>query len=255
MKDRLSGFSLCFDLAAPLICYMIVNDLVLYFSQIFFGEMGDAQVLPASGIGAAMSCIFLCNWYLKKRQLYGSAEQRGRWTAKDVCLIVIMAAGACVFINNLLAVLELQDSGFERVKERLNTPSMTVQIICTVLVIPLAEELIFRGLAYTRLREEMPKRRAAIVSAVYFGIFHGNLVQGIYAVILGCLLAFVFECYGRLRASWLFHAAANFTAVLMTRLGVYQLLKENRVWMTAVTAVSAALCIAAAYMIREEKRK
>jgi len=50
---------------------------------------------------------------------------------------------------------------------------------------------------------------AVIISALMFGLYHGNLVQGIYAFIMGCLLALVYEWTGSFAAPVLFHMIAN----------------------------------------------
>lgn len=88
-----------------------------------------------------------------------------------------------------------------------------LQLIGVCLVIPAAEELVFRGIGYLSLRDEMGAAPAAVFSAAFFGLFHGNLVQGIYAAGLGLILAFVMEKYQSLTAVWLAHAAMNIGSV------------------------------------------
>ncbi len=55
---------------------------------------------------------------------------------------------------------------------------------------PIWEELLFRGFVLRSL-QPYGKRFAIFVSAVLFGIFHGNLLQLPYAVIMGLLLGYV----------------------------------------------------------------
>ncbi|MCI8831842.1 MAG: CPBP family intramembrane metalloprotease [Lachnospiraceae bacterium] len=99
------------------------------------------------------------------------------------------------------AVREIADSGF------------WLQLTGVCLIIPVAEELIFRGIGYLSLRDEMGVVPAAVFSSGFFGLFHGNLVQGIYAAGLGLILAFVMEKYQSLTAVWLTHAAMNIGSV------------------------------------------
>ena len=54
---------------------------------------------------------------------------------------------------------------------------------------PIAEELVFRGLVLRKL-QPYGKRFAIVLSALLFGIFHGNLVQIPYAFLVGLVLGY-----------------------------------------------------------------
>lgn len=66
-------------------------------------------------------------------------------------------------------------------------------VICIVLIGPLTEELFFRGILYRTLRKEMSFIVAAVISSLVFGIYHMNLVQGIYCSLVGFVLCYVYE--------------------------------------------------------------
>ena len=80
---------------------------------------------------------------------------------------------------------------------------------------PLSEELLFRGILFERLRVLLPFPWAALGSAAFFGLVHGNWAQGMYAALMGLVLAWLYEKKGRLREPVLFHSAANLTSLLM----------------------------------------
>lgn len=54
---------------------------------------------------------------------------------------------------------------------------------------PVAEELIFRGFVLRTLQKH-GKTFAIVTSALLFGIYHGNLVQGIFAFLVGLVLGY-----------------------------------------------------------------
>lgn len=83
------------------------------------------------------------------------------------------------------------------------------RILCYEIVAPISEELVFRQVIYKRLRGISPVWVAVMISALLFGFYHGNLVQGIYAFIMGCLLALVYEWTESFVAPVLFHMIAN----------------------------------------------
>ena len=82
---------------------------------------------------------------------------------------------------------------------------------------PIWEELLFRGYVLRSLRP-YGKRFAILGSAILFGLFHGNLLQTPYAVLMGLVLAYVTVEYSVIWAI-LLHMFNNLVlADLLTRL-------------------------------------
>lgn len=87
--------------------------------------------------------------------------------------------------------------------------SFLLEVLYLSLFVPLLEEIVFRGLIYTRLRRGMPVPAAQILSALIFGAAHMDLVQFCYATLTGLLMAVLFEKYQSVLPSLLFHIAFN----------------------------------------------
>jgi len=88
-------------------------------------------------------------------------------------------------------------------------------VILTVIIAPILEEVVFRGLMHTRFKRCMPVIVSMIISALIFGFMHMALIAVIYASLLGLLLAWVFEKYNSLLASILVHFGFNLCAILL----------------------------------------
>lgn len=91
--------------------------------------------------------------------------------------------------------------------------SVALQLITGGIVAPVVEEMIFRGLIYKRTKELTGIKIAAVISAVLFGVFHGNWVQAPYAIIIGLVAVFVYEKYKSIIAPILLHMSANMASV------------------------------------------
>lgn len=92
-------------------------------------------------------------------------------------------------------------------------------VFSTLILPPLVEEMIFRGLIQKYLEcAGMHWILANVVQAVLFGVFHQNLVQGIYAALLGFALGFVAHRYNTLAASMLMHMFYNLMGTLIVDL-------------------------------------
>lgn len=107
-------------------------------------------------------------------------------------------------------------TGFNEVADSLYGGTIIFEFIAMVIIAPLLEEILFRGIIFARLREYMSYKMAIVISALIFGIIHGNVVQGVYAFIIGICLAYIYEQYNNLLAAVIFHMSANLMSVIMT---------------------------------------
>ncbi len=92
-------------------------------------------------------------------------------------------------------------------------------LLAVCVVAPIAEETIFRGLLLKGFLEKMNRWPAILLNALLFGILHLNIWQGISAFFLGILLCWLYAEIGSLKLVIFAHAANNFIAVSMARLG------------------------------------
>jgi len=91
------------------------------------------------------------------------------------------------------------------------------------LIAPITEETIFRGIVLKSFSSRMSRWKAIILSALLFGFFHLNVWQGISAFFLGLLLGWLYIKTGALKLAIFAHAANNFIAVSIARLGAGEL--------------------------------
>ena len=116
--------------------------------------------------------------------------------------VILMALALCLGLNNLINIgnLGASDEVYTETMNTLYSAALPVQIIALGILVPISEELVFRGLLFKRLRERGTFLQAALYSAVVFGLMHMNMVQMLYAFILGMMLAYVCEKYGSVKA-------------------------------------------------------
>lgn len=82
-------------------------------------------------------------------------------------------------------------------------------ILYSCIIAPISEELIFRGVTLGYAKKAMPVIGAVCLQAVLFGVFHMNIIQGIYASFLGLFLGYVCEAGGTVAIPMLLHAFFN----------------------------------------------
>ena len=87
--------------------------------------------------------------------------------------------------------------------------------LTAVVMAPVLEEIVFRGLVYTRLKKGLPQMMAAIMTSLIFGIAHGTIIWAIYTFIFGMILIWVFEKFQSLTASIVLHLAYNLSGMAL----------------------------------------
>ena len=91
--------------------------------------------------------------------------------------------------------------------------------IATLILPPLVEEIVFRGLILKYLeRAGACFIVANLIQALLFGIFHMNIVQGIYTSLLGFLLGYLAYRYDSILAPMITHALFNLFGTLIVDL-------------------------------------
>jgi membrane protease YdiL (CAAX protease family) len=130
--------------------------------------------------------------------------------------------GAALGLNLLLSILGTMErsESFQEVAQSQYSASLWVGLLCFGLITPVVEEVLFRGIAYGYLRHFTNIRFAILISAIIFSVYHGNSVQGIYAFLMGCLIAYGYEYFGNFTVAIAMHVGANLLAYLITYLAV-----------------------------------
>ena len=104
---------------------------------------------------------------------------------------------------------------FSRLMEQMTKDKATM-IVLAVIMAPIFEEIVFRGIIQKGLiNKGMNPATAIIISSVVFGLVHGNPWQFVGAVLLGCVLGFVYHKTKSLLLPILLHAFNNLCSSIL----------------------------------------
>lgn len=95
------------------------------------------------------------------------------------------------------------------------TGNIFLMIVATGIMGPIAEEITFRHFILQPNRR-VSEKYAIIVSAISFGIMHGNIIQGTYTFVLGLLFAREDIKENNLLPSIIMHITINTSSVLIS---------------------------------------
>lgn len=119
--------------------------------------------------------------------------------------------------------------------------NMLLNFVLMVLVAPVVEEYVFRKVIVDRT-VRYGQGIAIVASGLMFGLFHGNLNQFAYAVVLGMFFAFLYVKTGDLRITIAMHAIINFMGSVVSG-NLLKLLKYDE--LVAIDATDADAMMAA----------
>lgn len=121
-------------------------------------------------------------------------------------------------LNMLLDLTGVTDNSavYQAIASQQYAVSIWLGLFLYVLVAPLGEELLFRGIIYNCLKAASGRVAAMLMAAVFFGIYHGNLVQGVYGFFMACLMIYGYEYFGDFRVPVIMHAAVNLISYLLS---------------------------------------
>jgi uncharacterized protein len=156
-------------------------------------------------------------------------EQGVSWTrafgmrSEGAMVAIALAAGVvllvlpCTWLLSYLSAQLMQWAQMEPVQQPAVTSiQSTVEVwpqvymaSAAVLLIPVAEELLFRGVLYPSLKRPFGRRSALWISAVLFGAAHFNLMTFLPLTLLGLVLAWLYDRTGNLLAPIVAHSVFN----------------------------------------------
>ncbi len=94
-------------------------------------------------------------------------------------------------------------------------PLLVLGLVVSLLLAPLAEEVVFRGILYQSLRKRMGATRATMGSALAFAALHAQPALWPQLVLLGVILALAFERMRSLYPALCLHAAYNGAVIVL----------------------------------------
>jgi uncharacterized protein len=178
------------------------------------GLLGIVVVSQVAGLAVAL--LFLRIRRVPLRPLIGGVGPVGRHLRVGIGLGLIAVVASTLIVSMLVAL-----SGNEATPEQvltgglLETPlQIILATVAAVVLAPIAEELLFRGLLHRGLRRRLRLAPATAVSSVLFAIVHVDvaLSQPIALVgltLVGALLAVAYERTGSLLVPVVIHAVHN----------------------------------------------
>ena len=248
------------DMLSPIVYFLLCMDgvtlAVLIVASLITGVRG-LTIIQLMELIPWLPCLslFLANGitifnqrknYFLDQMRFGPYDQT--WTMSNIilscCLAVCIGHLWSIFIN--LSELEHVFPGYaESAASSFKGQNPFLLITATVLLGPVAEEMIFRGMTYQRVKNYLNSSWAVGISSLLFGICHGNMIQFFYAVVLGVILAVLYEYSQSLLVPVLAHMATNLWAIYSENCVILltKIITQGKILLLTIEGVVAVVCM------------
>lgn len=210
----------CLKIMYPPFLYLVLLALLAKIvSRVWGQETYQGHALLVSIVAMSVMIPFFLLVYLNEKgkmsEFFSKKKKAGILTYLVVIVVAMIASAA---LNFLIAFVNLHRvfPEYAKVAEKMYQESGYIVLLATLLFAPIMEELIFRGVCFCRIRQLSNPAMTILLTGLLFGIYHANLVQFVYALIMGCLFGVLFEKYRDIRLVIVAHFAANLCAVLLS---------------------------------------
>ncbi len=175
----------------------------------------------------AIVALAIFGWWYRKK-LASSQERIAPKSAFNpwiVSSLLLLSAGLQYVISYLMNFIGmLRPDWMQSYTDLIDSAGIgtlsPLMLFYAIIIAPISEELIFRGVTLGYAKKALPAAGAICLQAVLFGIFHLNMIQGIYAAFLGLFIGYLHEAGGTIVIPMLFHAFFNAFGTLASE-GMY----------------------------------
>lgn len=172
-------------------------------------------ILIISGI---ITLLFLWVFFkIRKKRLVEEAYIK-RFDRSKVIPIILSGFSFALFVSTALDLLPIPESileSYSQSTEGIVSGSLIIMLISIVIIAPIVEEIVFRGLILSRLKKAMNTTFALIISSLIFAILHGHILWITYAFVLGILFGVIAIKMGTTLPTIIFHMSFNLAGLFV----------------------------------------
>lgn len=210
-------------IAAPIVCivaYYFVISFSLELTYVLYQDTYKDHDSITYLLVGVFGLLFCGIWVFLSRKFHGPKLHIGKGKQEDWSLPLLGALcilGICSLYFLIIGqfhspVIEKSMKEYNAMMEikQKNTFELVASLLSSCLLIPILEEILFRGIALEGMLEEAPAFFGILFSGVWFGIMHAQLVQIGYAILAGMILGLIYYVTDNLLISILTHVIFNF---------------------------------------------
>ena len=223
MYSRYGAAGKVWKIVYPVLMYYAAITIGTFVAQMVFGG-GTESYMLCKIIGSLVAIPVVFTDYKQDLMLtgrYGTKISLVKVQWVELGFVIVSTVFLSVGLNNIISMSPLvtMSQEYQNANNSFYGSTIGLELLGAALITPFLEELLHRGVVYGRLRRMMGLVPSVLISALIFAGLHFNIVQFIYAFLLGCVFALFVEKSGYLYPAVIAHVVANGLAVIRTETG------------------------------------
>jgi membrane protease YdiL (CAAX protease family) len=198
------------EIGIAALAYLVLSGLLIFaVAQASGGMLPTLGVVVASGVAALLTTLIAISVRVRSAAALGLRRVSRQWVLYGI------AAGLAVWVVNRLVVIvyvlltgDPSNPQASLTENANSTPGLLALLAAGAILVPIAEESLFRGVLFGGLRR-YGFVVAMLTSSVVFGLAHGISIVLPAAIILGAVGAFLYEKSGSIWPAVISHAVNN----------------------------------------------
>lgn len=215
-----------FRIVYPVGIHFVITQLAALLIMGIYLMLGSRDSIGSTLLVTGLASLFIIplGVYLMRQDDWKRMYFGNIWKITVLDAGIAFGLGMCYgqignTVIGLLNLFDLFGSYNQMMGQVLTGENFFSMLLWIGIAAPAAEELLFRGLIYRRLKDYVNPWAAMLISSLMFGIYHGNMIQFLYATFMGIIFVLLLE---RTRSMWgciLAHMGANIWSVVLTCYG------------------------------------
>lgn len=235
-----------------LFLYVYLQSPLNFQSELFYQTLLSTQFnTNVMVVYSSITVLLLGTWYKVASSPRRVPRRRiSQIVRPGMVAALLMLAASLQYLSAYLInfVAYLRPDWLQAYNDLLDSAGMNemtlMLILYSVIIAPICEELIFRGVMLHYAKKAIPFWCANLFQALLFGVYHMNLMQGIYAFLVGIFCGLIFHYGNSIYLSIGFHMLFNFWGTFLNFLIV-----GSSNTFVSLLILAAALLVTAAGLI------
>lgn len=257
--SRKIGFKDIWNCLFPIILFLVVMGVVHWLLFMGITATPLTAIIPKSidvvvqGLTYVVLIIILNIFFTRKNNMYANKKNLHFGFILMAIFIVLLAGIGLNYIISRLGYSNY-DVRYTTIRDTYYGADFWIQILVLGIVVPMGEELMYRGVLYRRLRVLGTAPVAVFISAAIFGLLHFNLVQGIYGFLMGIILAVIMEKKDNIIFTCAGHMALNIFTLVDSKVGLGKWIANTGANMLIVGIVALVVSIVLLIIFAQKRR-
>jgi membrane protease YdiL (CAAX protease family) len=233
---KIAFIKITIEVIKQALAYMLAPAFFIFsydflFIRSGFSDIGYEKPLPSFFFNILIIVFVLLYFFVRKKEFNGDLFVK-KLTAKNifiVCVIGVFSRLPLIILAFVIILvfgdkaLNMFDDGVKMQWEGMENMlgvSYWLTVITVSVLVPIHEELFFRGVVFNYLKKHISIRNSVIFSSLLFAVFH--LHPGLYPAtfVLGLILSVIYHRLGNIWYAILLHMLINVQPFIFEAVGL-----------------------------------